>query len=227
MTAQPQAGLQAHHGFGMPLVVLFQPFSHQRRTLCRWCLLGCPSAGAHHNAQPCIQQLSSLRKRILLQSKSFSASCIQCRAAMLQQRNITTSAARSASAPVGLARSNLARSKTALTRCRLANEQPPLDGQQDRLHKSPQIIAADAAASVSKVPAAVARSILARRSVVDDEALHRPVGLVAFGAYVLGSAASLVGECRAGSLHRSCHLLLASAAFTCPLVALISLQQQA
>lgn len=39
---------------------------------------------------------------------------------------------------------------------------------------------------------AVARSIQARRSVVDDEALHRPLGLVAFGAYVLGSAASLV-----------------------------------
>jgi hypothetical protein len=136
---------------------------------------------------------------------------------MLQQRNITTSAARSARAPVGLARSSLERPRTFLTRCRLANEQPPLAGQQDRPHKSPQIIAADAAESVSKVPAAVARSILARRSVVDDEALHRPVGLVLFGAYVLGSAASLVGKGRVGSLCRSGVLQPACNCFKLPL----------
>jgi hypothetical protein len=125
---------------------------------------------------------------------------------MLQQRNITTSAARSARAPVGLARSSLGRPRVHVTRCRLADEQPPLSGQQDRPeHRSPQIIAADAAESVSKVPAAVARSILARRSVVDDEALHRPVGLVLFGAYVLGSAASLVGKVPVcGPVHMCC-----------------------
>lgn len=50
-----------------------------------------------------------------------------------------------------------------------------------------------ASAEEGKAPAAAARSILSRRSVVDDDALHRPLGLVLFGAYVLGSAASLVG----------------------------------
>jgi hypothetical protein len=42
----------------------------------------------------------------------------------------------------------------------------------------------------------MARSILARRSRVEDDALHRPLGLVGIGAYVLGSAASFVGECK-------------------------------
>lgn len=45
-----------------------------------------------------------------------------------------------------------------------------------------------------KVPGAAARSILARRSLVDEDALHRPLGLVLFGSYVLGSAASIVGK---------------------------------
>jgi hypothetical protein len=90
--------------------------------------------------------------------------------------------------PLGLPGLSTRRQRSCLLRC-----QPP--------HQQQQPLTEDAVPQTSfpaqqtEVPApAVARSILARRSVVDEDALHRPLGLVFFGAYVLGSAASVVGE---------------------------------
>lgn len=108
---------------------------------------------------------------------------------MRQQRNIPSISSTHVAAPLGLPRAGLLRPKTQLTRCQPVEQQPPLAEQQSTTEIKPSVQQA-----VSEVPAAVAKSILARRSVIDDDALHRPLGLVAFGAYVLGSAASLVGE---------------------------------
>jgi len=86
---------------------------------------------------------------------------------------------------------------TQRVRCQPPKELAPANEQQlDHTAVSPISLcsAADVEQAATKPPAAVARSILARRSVVYEEALHRPLGLIAFGAYVLGSAASLVGE---------------------------------
>jgi hypothetical protein len=47
--------------------------------------------------------------------------------------------------------------------------------------------------SAPLLPAPVQR-ILTRRSVKYEEDLHKPLGLVLFGAYVLGSASSVAGE---------------------------------
>lgn len=78
-------------------------------------------------------------------------------------------------------------SKGRTVRCR--SQQEPLGSEA--AHQTPQITDPEQA---PKVPGAVARSILARRSVVEEDALHRPLGLVLFGSYVLGSAASIVGK---------------------------------
>lgn len=91
-------------------------------------------------------------------------------------------------APLGLAARGLLQHPKSRTPVRTHCQ--PLGQQQQ------QAAAASPATLLQQItPSTVARTIQARRSVVDDEALHRPLGLVAFGAYVLGSAASLVGAC--------------------------------
>jgi hypothetical protein len=78
-------------------------------------------------------------------------------------------------------------SKGRFVRCMSQQQSAPVAAA----HQTTQITDPEQA---PKVPGAAARSILARRSVVDEDALHRPLGLVMFGSYVLGSAASIVGK---------------------------------